>query len=313
MVTRVRQPIVRRPGDTAVHFAGTRYAGLPPHKTCALPRAAVTLTEILVVCAILAALFALSVFAVYRTRSAAHSFQRDAWREQRALGKTGPRSSPIRILFIGNSFTATNDLPGVLTALANTSTAGPELVVDSHLVGGATLQQHWESGDALQKIQSSDWDFVVLQEQSQTPLPQFGRDEIFYPYARLFDKEIRQAGAITLFYMTWARPDTPGPQSWWTDSYVGIAKELRAECAPCGIAFEKTRQSLPHLNLYLDGNGHPTPLATYLIACTFFATIYDRTPQGLPNSQGIAESDIAALQSFAWESHKEVKKRIRPL
>src|SRR5262249_24460498 len=155
--------------------------------------------------------------------------------------------------------------------------------------------------------------FVVLQEQSQTPLPQFGRDQFFYPYARKFEKEVRNQKAIPLFYMTWARPDMSVPQSAWTSSYVEIAKQLSAECCPACMAFEKTLLGLPQINLYGDSGGHPTPEATYLVACTFLATIFHQPPNRLPSNiatssatVSLAAADAAAMQDYAWQSVKEV-------
>ncbi|MFO0876325.1 MAG: prepilin-type N-terminal cleavage/methylation domain-containing protein [Gemmataceae bacterium] len=282
-------------------------------------RSAVTLLELLVVVAIVAVLVALLLPALHQVRLAALRAERANWIYQRSLGKSGPRQLPIKVLFIGNSYTATNDLPGMVEALARAIETRPGLVVASHLVGGATLKKHWDDGTALQKIQSDDWDFVVLQEQSQTPLPHFGRDELFYPYARRFAEQIREVGALPLFYMTWARPDTPGPQEWWTSSYVGICKELNAECAPAGMAMEKLKQSLPGLTLFQDPGGHPTPQATYQIACVFLATLLDRPLEGLPSQVTVnattiqvAPEQAAWMQRNAWESLQEVKRRIRP-
>ena len=282
-------------------------------------RNGLTVLELLTVVGILALLFALLIPAVQQTRMAGLRIERANWKKQRFLGENTPRKLPIRILFIGNSYTETNDLPGMLVDLAKSEGKVPELIVDRHLVGGATLKMHWDDGVAVQKIREGDWDFVVLQEQSQTPLPQFGKTQLFYPAARQFVREIRDREAIPMFYMTWARPDTPGPQSLWTTSYAAIAKELSAECAPAGMAMEKAKQGLPHRTFFQDAGGHPTPETTYLIACVFYATIFDRTPEGLTNAVTTATgtvtvppSDAVAMQRYAWEALQEVKKLVRP-
>lgn len=280
-------------------------------------RIAFTLLELILVLAILGILMALLGGAVQRVRLMALEAERLEWLKQRRLGTTSRRDAPIRILFIGNSYTDANNLPEMLGILA--AGTEPPLVVETELVGGARLKTHWENGKAVEKIRSGKWDFVVLQEQSQTPLRHFGRDMFFYPYARKFAQVIREQNAIPLFFMTWSRPDTPGPQQWWTDSYVGIAKELHAEVAPAGMAWEKVRTGLPNLQLYADQGGHPTRVGTYLVACSFYATIYDKSPVGLPHDfktpsgqVQVSPADAMTIQLAAWQAFQEVRPRIKP-
>lgn len=283
-------------------------------------RRGLSLLELLVVVSILAVLATMTTCAAMQVHTAGLRAERANWHHQRRLGETTPRRLPIKVLFIGNSYTSANDLPGVVEALATAKGTQPPLVVDSHTPGGARLKDHWEGGDALAKVQSQSWDFVVLQEQSQTPLRHFGRDAFFYPYARRWNGTIRERGAIPLFYMTWKRPDTPGVQDDWTRSYVEITKELQAEVAPAGMAWEKAQARLPRLVMYADTGGHPTPAATYLVACVFYAAVYDKTPVGLPASVetkggtrvGVTDTEAKVLQECAWEALTEVKPKVVP-
>ena len=265
-----------------------------------------TVVEMLVVLAIISGLLGISVVAIYRVRAAARETEREQWRELRKWGQPAPKHLPIKILFIGNSYTGTNDLPGLLRSLSR------ELIIDSQVVGGATLESHWNDGAALQKIKSQDWDFVVLQEQSQRPLAQFGRDGLFYPNARRFDQEIRAVGAITVLYMTWARPDTPGPQALWTDSYVALTEDLRAWSVPAGIAMEQVKTKLPNVAWLADSGGHPSAEGTYLIACAFYAMIYGECPpvnSNLPPK--LSAEDAVVVHECVMGAMKELKLQIK--
>ena len=52
-------------------------------------------------------------------------------------------TDPLRILFIGNSYTGRNDLPGLLTRLA--AAADPPVVIETGrvLANGMALKYHW--------------------------------------------------------------------------------------------------------------------------------------------------------------------------
>ena len=74
-----------------------------------------------------------------------------------------------RVLFIGNSFTARNDLPGLLAQLVRDGGQG-ELKWELISGGGASLRTHLNKGEAQRCLQASRWDYVALQEQSTLPV-----------------------------------------------------------------------------------------------------------------------------------------------
>lgn len=65
-----------------------------------------------------------------------------------------------RVLFIGNSFTARNDLPGLLAQLVRGGGKG-ELECELISGGGASLRMHLNKGEAHERMQASRWDYVV--------------------------------------------------------------------------------------------------------------------------------------------------------
>src|SRR5690242_19588469 len=98
-------------------------------------------------------------------------------------------AAALNVLFIGNSFTARNDLPGLIARLA--AARGKRLEHRLITAGGASLRRHWNTGQALAAMRKDRYDFVVLQEQSTLPVKNAAR---MHENVRLFDPAIRDAG-----------------------------------------------------------------------------------------------------------------------
>lgn len=207
-------------------------------------------------------------------------------------------SDALRVLFIGNSYTYFNDLPALVEQLAR-SAASPRFVAAGMVAsGGQTLEGHWKKGRAARVIRDGQWDFVVLQEQSQRPLR---NRELMYRYARLFDAEIKKAGAKTVFFLTWARKNEPELQKDLSAAYYSIAKELGAGVAPVGVAWEMAMQKNHKLRLHWADRSHPNREGSYLAACVLWAVLQESSPVGLP-TLGLGSSEARYLQEIAREA-----------
>ena len=142
-------------------------------------------------------------------------------------------TSPMRILFIGNSFTARNNVPELVAKLALSRDRRLEHRLIS--AGGASLRMHWNKGDAQKAIRKTHYDFVVLQEQSTLPVKNALR---MHENIRLFDQAIKDSGARTALYLTWARQGAPETQKAITSAYMSIGEELGATVVPVGVAWQ---------------------------------------------------------------------------
>lgn len=99
------------------------------------------------------------------------------------------KAQTTRVLFIGNSYTGVNDLPNTFKNLS--LSLGDSVFVQSNTPGGFTFNGHSTNTTTLSLIQQGNWDFVVLQEQSQ--LPSFSPSQVAqqcFPYATLLDSII---------------------------------------------------------------------------------------------------------------------------
>jgi hypothetical protein len=209
-----------------------------------------------------------------------------------------PRRRSLNVLFVGNSFTARNDLPGLIARLA----AARNIGLDHRLInrGGASLRMHWNAGGAQKAMSGEKFDYVVLQEQSTLPVKNATR---MHENVRLFDGAIRAAGARTALYLTWARKHAPESQKAITDAYSSIGRELGAIVVPAGVAWEAFLHTHDKPVLHDKDGSHPSPAGTYLAACVFLAALLEEDPREIGVSiDGLSPADAQLLQRVAYDA-----------
>ncbi|MDP4826582.1 MAG: T9SS type A sorting domain-containing protein [Flavobacteriales bacterium] len=222
-------------------------------------------------------------------------------------------AATIKSLFIGNSYTYYNTLPNVVSDVA--ASMGHSLIFDSSAPGGYTFNQHTSNATTLQKIAADEWDFVILQEQSQIPsFPLSQVEQDCFPYAEQLCNLIREANpcARPLFYMTWGRENGDsqncanwppvctyqGMQELLSERYIQMAADNDAWVAPVGNVWQTVMADAP---LYAADGSHPSIHGTYLAACTFFAVMFNESPVGAAYPAGVTAQQALAIQEAANE------------
>ena len=71
---------------------------------------------------------------------------------------------------------------------------------------------------------------------------------------------------------------------------------------PAGLAFAKSIEQRPELNLYAADKRHPSLAGTYLAACTIYAALFKKSPVGLKYTAGLDDAIGNHLQTVAWET-----------
>jgi hypothetical protein len=218
-------------------------------------------------------------------------------------------STLMHILFIGNSYTYVNDLPGMFTKLA--CSGGHQVQTGMAAQGGWTLAQHDASDQTRATLQQQKWDYVVLQEQSEIPAIPSDRVQTMYPAVRSLVARIRAAGAQPLLFMTWGHQDGDPQfglptyfdiQAQLSAGYMGIAQELNVPVLPVGTAWLRSQTQANPLDLWQADGSHPTEQGTYLAACVFYAALFHQSPQGLGYYADLDQGTAQTLQSLAAET-----------
>jgi len=213
----------------------------------------------------------------------------------------------LRVLFVGNSFTYVNDMPGMVERLAAARPGATPVFVVSY-TKGATQLAYWADDGGLQSLlREVHWNRVVLQEQSQIPsFPEQIRDSQMLPAASSLTARAGTAGARAVLFMTWGYRDGNGAgdsfdamQARLVDGYDQVARATGAQVAPVGLAWQQAHRLAPSLALWQDDGMHPSRAGSYLAACVFFEVLTGRSPVGDAYTAGLAGAEARFLQGVA--------------
>jgi hypothetical protein len=215
---------------------------------------------------------------------------------------------PRRVLFVGNSLTATHDLPSMVEALARA--AGDSGLHVAAVVGpGLGLEEHWAEGAALAAIDRGGWAMVVLQ-QGPSALPE--SRVLLLDYVRRFDARARKVGARTALYMVWPSRQRFGDFDRVSESYRLAAKEVGGVLLPAGDAWRAAWKRDTSIALYGRDGFHPSVEGTYLAALTIASALTKLPPGAFPATVRVGETTVsippdraATLRLAAAEALKE--------
>lgn len=234
--------------------------------------------------------------------------------------------TPLNLLFFGNSFTLTSDIPGRIWQIAQADGhVAPRSVSD--LTGGTDLDYHIgqiqtapeDNVNHLAVRTGDTWDFVIVQGYSTEPT-HIGDPADFRADAVTMTDLIRNhssgkgIGTRAVLYETWARgpghtyyPDTfaspAAMQSELRTSYLGAQSDINsifgadtAWYAPVGDAYESVGFDI---NLYGSDIYHPSEYGATLNALVLYRTIYGELTSDIPYTDAVSWFGLSSTQ---WSS-----------
>lgn len=232
-----------------------------------------------------------------------------------------PSGPPKDLLWVGNSFFYyNNSMHGHVRNLVQGGPKGVTLRGVSVTISGSGIDWHdMESylapgrigrysfvGDNQIRFNPPEkmFDAVMFMDCSQCPIhPQLG--SVFHEYAKKFSDTIRASGARPILFMSWAYKDKPEMTAQLAAEYTKAGKANNAQVVPAGLAFAKSVQLRPQLELYAPDKRHPSLAGTYLAAATVYASLLGQSPVGNKYTAGLPADVAAHLQQVAWETAKE--------
>ena len=215
----------------------------------------------------------------------------------------------LRVLFLGNSLTYANDLPLVVQAMAKAN--GKRMLVESVTFGGASLEDHWNSGEALRTLRSKSWHVVVMQ-QGPSSLPE-SRVHLREWTRRWADEIYKSNGSRPALYMVWPGLERDAFFDDVRESYSLAASDVYGIFIPAGEALREARRRDPRAPIYASDDFHPSVAGTYAAALSIYGTLYKKDPNNLPARLTLADGQVVeipqALARLLQESATEANHR----
>ena len=140
-----------------------------------------------------------------------------------------------------------------------------------------------------------NWDYVILQEQSQYPsFPLWQVEQSVFPYASQLSQLIEEYNDCgeTVFFMTWGREngDINNCTNWppvctyegmddlLQERYLMMASQNNALVSPVGAVWRYMRDNNYNFELYSADESHPSTLGSYVAGICFYTTLFQKDP-----------------------------------
>jgi hypothetical protein len=208
-------------------------------------------------------------------------------------------AADVALLFMGNSHTAVNDVPGMVASIVRA--ARPDkTVAATNAPGSLFLDERVGDPATRQVLLERRWSLVALQAQRSS-----SNWTVDYPITGAVSmvRMVRDAGAVPILFPEWPRRGMAESQLLF-DLYVSIARQAPACVAPVPQAFDLAATRHPAIVLHAPDGNHSSAAGAYLAALVLASTITGASPVASPtlDTIGVGAEDQAKLRAVAADT-----------
>ncbi len=183
---------------------------------------------------------------------------------------SGVSKKQVRILFVGNSLTYTNDLPRLVQKAAKQK----DISVKTKMIAfpNYAIEDHWNDGVVQKEISRNKYDFVILQQGPSSQPP--GR-KMLMEYGEKFSDLCKKHDAQLCYFMVW-------PSLNYYHSFDGVIKNYRdaatmhdAVLCPVGEVWKAHFDSTEEFDYYSFDGFHPSLKGSQVAAEVIVEYLFD--------------------------------------
>jgi hypothetical protein len=218
-----------------------------------------------------------------------------------------PGVADISLLFMGNSHTAANGLPGLVADMVRAGRPG-QTVAFTVAPGYLFLDERLQDAPTMALLRSQAWSFVILQAQKYSTTGQFTYST---SEAQQLIRISREQLAVPVMFPEWPRRNVDETLQIY-DLHASIAQVEAACVAPIGQAWDLALARDATLQLHAPDGNHAAPAGTFLAALVLYTTITGLSPLNLPPlpQYPVDDSLQATLRGVAAETAQTVPPRM---
>jgi hypothetical protein len=219
-----------------------------------------------------------------------------------SAGSTAPQliGDGKPILFIGNSYTYVNDVPGIVQALADS--AGEKIAVQTVAQPDFALVDHIAMGTAQREIARRGWAFVVLQQGPSSV--EVNRDTLRLA-VKTFAPGITAAGGKAALFSAWPTFGRMVDYPRAIESYRLAAADVDGVFLPIAGAWLEAWKKDPNLPLYASDGLHASALGSYLAAVVIYSRLLNRPATGLPSVLKLRSGAVLTIDAAVAKKLQE--------
>ena len=221
-------------------------------------------------------------------------------------------NKPLEIFFLGNSFTAANNMPDIVQQLANV--AGLNCYIETYAPGGQFSTDHCLNPYVYETIRSRKWDYVVIQDNQGAYVnqPPYVSSNYLSANFQLCDSiKANDICTSVIWFAGWAG-EGGYPTYFPGDNTQSCIERVLANVVylnstkhevvgPIGEGWIRSLNEQPSIDLYSPDGNHPSLEGSYITASVLFSLMFKYNPVNLNYDGGVNSTDATYLRLTGFE------------